>query len=127
MLPQSNARLLRVERTGGTEEGGFSEDYDRPATDEDSGDAGENVWEGTVPAYLVERRERVIGAGGRNLIVRRWISIDSAHPGVEIEETNTITFRRQGAEEEISGTVEAVEARSMPGVPGTTRLTLAPA
>lgn len=125
MLPQANARLLRVERTGGTTDEGFSEDYDRPATDDDSGDAGENVWEGSVAAYLVERRERVIGEGGRNLLVRRWISIDSSLPRIDFEEEDTLTFEHKGVE--ATGTVEAVEDRAMPGVAGTTRLTLAPA
>ena len=125
MLPQANARLLRVERTAGTDEGGFSEDYDRPATDEDSGDAGANVWEGSVAAYVVERRERVIGEGGRNLIVRRWISVDSSHPAIDFAEEDTLTFTHKG--EERTGTVEAVEDRAMPGASGSTRLTLAPA
>ena len=58
-------------------------------------------------------------------ISSRWISIDSSLPRIDFEEEDTLTFEHKGVE--ATGTVEAVEDRAMPGVAGTTRLTLAPA
>lgn len=123
MLPQHNARIVKVERAGGTSGGGFTADYDRPATDPEGAPegAGADAWAGDAPAYYMERRERVLGAETRSLITRRSLIVSSRKPEVEFREEDTVRFTFRG--EELSGVVEAVEERQIPGVPGSTRLT----
>lgn len=126
-LPQRNARLTKIERTGGTAAGGYSEDYDLPATDpEAEGGEGENLWTGNVAAYYVERRERLSG-DTRDLLLRRWLTVPGLH---EVAEEDHVTFeirkRIDGklTRETVRGEVEVAERRDTPGIPPETRLTL---
>jgi hypothetical protein len=125
MLPQSNAVLTKVERAGGTLAGGWSEDWDRPATDPeaDPGGGGEDVLVGGADAYYRERRERVPAAEGsdRNIIVRRSLTVDGDLP-IDVREEDVVTFTFNGDEK--TGTVLAVEESDYAPVRSTRRITL---
>lgn len=126
-LPQTNAVLTKVERFGGTagpSGGGYSEDYDAPATDPEGVPAGkgDDLWAGSVSVYFTERRRRVQGAEGSNVIVERSVLIDPARPRLSFRQDDTVTVIHDGTEK--TGKIQAIEARAMAGVPGATRLTL---
>jgi hypothetical protein len=127
MLPQSNARVVKVERGGGTAESGYSADYDRPATDPeaDPGGGGDDLWSGSVAAYYSERRARVPAGDTSRVELTRSLVVDARHPEIDFARDDTVTFEFQGAER--TGVVQEIEERKLPGLSGTTRLTLEPA
>jgi hypothetical protein len=108
-LPQSNALLTEV--TGG----GGSEDWSTTAG------AGTVLWSGSTPAYFTESRERTFG-GSDDVLIRRTLIVETDLR--DWTEGETVTFTCRGSEYE--GKVQAIEARSLPGVGSlaTTRLML---
>lgn len=127
-LPQTNARITRVERTEGTATGGYSEDYDRPATDpESAGGEGADKWNGSADAYYIERRQRFV-SDVRRLVKSRTLVVAMDTTPIDFEEGDVLTwrFRRPGSNDETqdTGRVLVVEARRMPGQPGVVRLSM---
>lgn len=122
MLPQINAHVCKVERTQAVAgvTGGYSEDYDRPAT---VGDAitGDDVWTGFARAYYMESREREgFGGSGNNMLLRRSMIVESDDPSIDFEEGDIVSFNFRGTER--TAKVQAVEERELVGIGGTTRL-----
>lgn len=123
MLAQVNATLLKVERTEGTVEGGYSEDYDRPATDpEAESSEGGDLWNGSADAYYIERRQRVSVAAGRNLVRSRTLILQNDLPPIDFAEGDTVTWLFNSNTE--SGQVLVVEAHRANGVEPVVRLSL---
>jgi hypothetical protein len=123
MLPQTNATLLKVERTAGTSGGGFTEDYDRPATDpEAAGGEGGDVWAGKTAVYWIERRRRISIGNESKHVIERSLILDPQRPEVEFVEGMHVTVEHGGVEKR--GKVSVVESRKMPGVAGSLRLTM---
>jgi hypothetical protein len=123
-LPQENAKLIRIGRTEGSETGGWSEDYDRPATDPEADDVatGEDQWQGVHGCYWTERRRRVNAGNVSTVILERSVIVDDDHLAHEFTEGDFVTVLHGGVEK--SGRVEVVEVRRMPGVAPSVRLTL---
>lgn len=127
MLPQVNARLLKVERIGGTAPSGYTEDYDRPATDPEAvGGEGEDLWTGRRPAYWIESRRRVTEGTTSRVIVQRSLLLDPRLPheiGYSFSEGDHVTVEHAGVEK--SGQVSTVELRAIPeGALASLRLTM---
>jgi len=126
MLAQANARITKLERSGGTAGTGFSEDWDRPASDpEAAGGAGQDKWRGGVDAYYSETRERPFGSAAGQREVVRSLVVDADRPNVDFETGDHVTFTFGGSSR--SARVQIVEERRLAGIGGTTRLTLEPA
>lgn len=125
MIGQTNAFLVKVERSGGTDDSGFTEDYDRPATDPEAGDVGDkgdDLWRGRVAAYWIERRQRVIAGNSTDKVVERTLLIDLNRPQIPWAEDDFVHVEHNGAVK--TGRVLLIERRAMPGIPSTVRLTL---
>jgi hypothetical protein len=113
VLPQTNATLVKIERTGGTASGGYSEDYDSPATDpEASGGEGEDLWNGKRPGYWIERRQRVTEGNTSRVIVTRTLLLDRGLPEFGFEEGDHVTVEHAGSTKR--GKVAAIEDRAIP-------------
>jgi hypothetical protein len=111
---QSNATLLAVNGAGGTD------------TYEGAQALGALKSAAALRAYYTERRERVRDAESTDVLVRRWLVVDT-EALTTYEEADVLTFRLDGEAEERTGTVRAVERRALAGMPRdvqTTRLTL---
>jgi hypothetical protein len=115
MIAQSNATLTKVEGQA------FSEDADLDATKAP-------VWEGLAPAYYRERRARVTGPAGSDVLVERFLIVEVDVPPVTWVQGQTATFRRQlasGLGDPETGEVQQIEERRLPGHQNqTTRLTM---
>jgi hypothetical protein len=108
MIPQVNALLTKV--TGG----GGSEDWTTGPG------AGSTLWEGESGAYFTQKRERTFGPTD-DVLVTSMLIVDSDLR--EWAEGETVRFTRKGIA--MTGVVQTVEARDLPGHPlQTTRLTL---
>ena len=113
MLPQVNATLVKIERTGGTVGGGYSEDYDSPATDpEAAGGEGEDLWTGKRPAYWMEKRQRISEGNTSRVIVTRTLLLDRGLPEFGFLEGDKVTVTHAGQTK--GGQVAAVEDRAIP-------------
>lgn len=112
MLPQRNAKLLKVAAAGSTV------DWDSPDAE------GDPKFKGAAPAYYTERRERSSAATTEDMLLRRWLVVEPGHPDVQFEEGDVVTFEYRGSEH--TGSVDAVEERDLPNRPvvGSIRLTL---
>lgn len=110
-LPQSNATLTKVTGGGGTE------DWKTAAAD------GPAVWTGSYPAYFMEKRERVFGEGGADLLKRRVLIVETTLRDWTDGEIVHFTFNGQ----EQTAKVQMIEARSLAAagpMATTTKLTL---
>jgi len=110
---QSNATLLEVHGAGGTD------------TYEGAQALGALKSAAALRAYYTERRERVRDAESTDVLVRRWLVVDTE--ALTYEEADVLTFRLDGETDPRTGTVRAVERRALAGMPRdvqTTRLTL---
>lgn len=115
MLPQSNARLTKIESSG------TRKDWELPAG------AGAEKWAGDVDAYYTEKRERVTAGGDSDVIVRRMLIVETRHVEA-LDNDDLITFTYAGAEQISS--VQLIERRDLADMPAdlrTARLTLADA
>lgn len=122
MLPQTNAQITAIERTEGTATGGYTEDYDRPATDPDADTVeGEAIWTGQQDAYLIEKRQRVVSGAGRDLVKTRTLLIE---PTLEVNEGDTLAWTRLKSGLSDSGKVLVIERPELPGRQPLARLTL---
>jgi hypothetical protein len=126
VLSQINAQVTKIERPGGTAAGGYTEEWDRPATDPegDPSKGGLNVFAGKADAYYREKRERVSGAGAdveRNILVRRSLYLDG-DISIDLKEGDTVTFTYKGTER--IAPVIAVEEPEVGYIGSQTRLTL---
>lgn len=123
MLAQWNAYLKRIQLVGGDEDTGWSEDYDRPATDpEDEGGEGEDRWIGNVAVYWLEVRRRVNSGNSTDVILERSMICDGRLADREWVEGEIVTVDHEGVEK--SGKVVVAENRRVPGIPPSVRLTL---
>lgn len=121
MLPQVNARITAINREGGTAASGYSEDYDRPPSDPDAdAAAGKAVWTGQADAYLIEKRQRNVGQN-RDLVKSRTLVIE---PEIEVNEGDTLTWRRVRTGETDSGKILVIERPELPGHQPIARLTM---
>lgn len=121
MLPQENARIEKIERQAGTAEGGFTEDYDLPATSGSTPES-DDAWIGSIGCYWIERRERVNAGQTSTVILTRSVIVDDDHLDHEFADGDVLTVRHD--DELKTARVELVEKRRMPGQPPSVRLTL---
>jgi hypothetical protein len=115
-LPQTNATLRSVNQPSSQ-----FRDYG-----EDVITGGALKWHGDVGVYFHEKRERVPSNTGMQMIIRRSLIVDAVNPPIDFERGDVLTFdlippASAGA---LVEQVQGVERRKIPGIPGTTRLTL---
>lgn len=111
MPPVTNATLLTIRARGSTD------------TFHDSAAEGDVLFDGSVGAWVDERRQRQLTDTGANVHVWKSLLIDPL--GFDIDEGLEVVFEYKGTEH--VGTVQAVEAPEHPHVPdelNTVRLTL---
>ena len=117
---QTNARLREVRRgSGATTSGGYRDD---PAP-------GPAAFQGDVGVYYEERRRRVTTDQGSDVLVERFLHVDTREPALEWAQGDTVSFEtRRGT---VTGTVQTIEASELDEMAGTgvetTTLELEPA
>lgn len=127
MPPQTNATLTLVAGAG------TADDWDRP------GGAGPEKWAGEVRGYYRERTDRERGDQAVDVLVRRELIIDTADLDAinlaagddgELDTDDLVTFRVDGAGDDVVIAVKNVRAARLAGVSAslqTAKLTLADA
>ena len=109
----SNARLRSVGGPAG------SDDWEAPSA------PGPAKWAGNVGAWYEERRQRRLSEGGGRAVTV-WQTLNVAEDlGIDWQAGDVIAFRPEGANEDLTGSVQAVEHPHSPrGEAGEVRLTL---
>lgn len=108
-LPQVNARLKSIEG------GGFTEDYDAPAT------VGTLKWEGDTGVYVTESVMQSTASGRLDRFKRTTVIIPgNLRPVVDLQSGDMLTYDYAGTE--FKRKVVDYQAHMLPGLPQTVKI-----
>lgn len=112
ILPQTNARLIRVSRGGTSEDyDRASEDYDVPASSDSTPTGGDDAFTGSADAYFGSRRATLVEGNARNVERIEYVIVPG-DLGLDFAVGDVLTIEQHG--EQFQRRVHSFADRELP-------------